>query len=456
MTSTRLPQVDKILRHDRLSALRTTIRHDVLAQLVREELARLRESSSPDGCDADSVAARIAAKAEQLCEPALKKVVNATGVLLNTNLGRAPLSPTALSDLVKICSGYCNLEIDLASGKRGKRARNVERLLTLLTGAESAIVVNNNAAAVLLCVTALARGKSVIVSRGELIEIGGSFRLPDVIQAGGARLCEVGTTNRTRLDDYKQALDRRAALILRCHRSNFEIRGFTESVELSQLQALASDAAIPFLEDLGSGALHGAALFDTNEPTVKDTVQQGADLISFSGDKLLGGPQAGFIVGKRQWVDRLSKHPLYRALRPDKVMLYLIERCLIAYLSPRPEQHVPLLAMLGTPAEKIHERAKAVAATISDAQKKIVCLVVPTVATTGGGSLPGQTLPSYGIQLEAQATSANKLHQMLRLLPVPVISTIQNDRVVLDFRTISENDEDLLVAGILDASSKLR
>ncbi len=456
MNVTRLPQVDKILRDEQLVALEQTFRRDLLTQLVREELALIRESpNAQENCQSDSVAARVAAKARELLKPALKKVINATGVVLNTNLGRAPLSAEALSDLAKVAEGYCNLEIDLLSGKRGKRSLNIERLLTLLTDAESAIVVNNNAAAVLLCVSTFARNKGVIVSRGELIEIGGSFRLPDVIQAGGARLKEVGTTNRTRLEDYKQAVDGRSGMFLRCHRSNFEIRGFTHDVQLPELAALAAQTGLPLLEDLGSGALQPMTMIGHSEPTVKEVVLQGADLVSFSGDKLLGGPQAGFVVGKRELIAKLSKHPLYRAMRLDKLMLYLVERCLIAYLSPNPQDHIPILSMLSRSASDLQARARSAAATISDAQNLLTCLVVPTVATAGGGSLPGETLPSFGIQLSSKQVKAAKLQAALRMLDLPIIATIENDHVMLDFRTVNDSEDKLLIEGLLQVCKQL-
>jgi L-seryl-tRNA(Ser) seleniumtransferase len=454
LTSTRLPQVDRILREQRLIVLGDRFRRELLTMLVREELARLRAAQKE--ATPEAIADAVAADAEALLMPALRKVINGTGVVLNTNLGRAPLSQAALSDLQELGTGYCNLEIDLDSGKRGKRSHRIQRLLQLITGAEAALVVNNNAAAVLLCVNALSKGKKVVVSRGELIEIGGSFRLPDVIEASGGVLCEVGTTNRTRIGDFKKAAGPDTGLFMRCHRSNFEIRGFTESVSLEELAKLAGETGIPMLEDLGSGIL--ADLSKTGlakEPTVQEVVASGCDLVSFSGDKLLGGPQAGFIVGKKSLVDKLQKHSIYRALRLDKLTLALIERTLIAYLSPQPQQYLPVIAMLHEPVEKLRKRAEQFAGTISDGTPHIQCRAIATMAAAGGGSLPGEELASFGIELDAKNVSATKLSDMLRHAATPVIAIIQNEKVILDFRTIAASDESLLRQAILDLAKRV-
>jgi L-seryl-tRNA(Ser) seleniumtransferase len=451
VTGTRLPQVDRILREPELSQLSERFRRDLLVQLVREELANLRKLARDDDkvtVDAltQAIAAKVVTVAKGLLRPSLYKVINGTGVVLNTNLGRAPLSPHVLSDLCSVASGYCNLEIDLQSGKRGQRSQHIQRLLTLLTGAEAAMVVNNNAAAVLLTVHALARDKKVVVSRGELIEIGGSFRLPDVIETAGGILCEVGTTNRTGLDDYRKVLDDSCGLLLRCHRSNFQIQGFTASASLQELCGLAEKTGVPLLEDLGSGVLsESAATAAAGEPTVDAVVASGCDLVSFSGDKLLGGPQCGFIVGKSRLVERLRKHPLYRALRPDKIMLTLVERTLAAYLSPHPQESIPVLAMLSTALPHLQVRAEKVAATICDALPQLRCRAVPTLSAAGGGSLPGEEMGSYGLEFIPEKISVNKLAELMRSGQPPVIGTIQSDRYMLDFRTISESDEQQLV-----------
>jgi L-seryl-tRNA(Ser) seleniumtransferase len=300
MTTTRLPQVDRILRHPEVLDAQTRMRRDLVADLVREELERLRNNDrvSDSEMELEAIASKVVAKVDALLSPALRKTINATGVVLNTNLGRAPISAAAIAYLQEVATGYCNLEIDLGSGKRGKRSARIDALLRLITGAEAAVVVNNNAAAVLLVVNAFAKDREVIVSRGELIEIGGSFRLPDVIESAGGILREVGTTNRTRIADFRKAAGMNTGLLVRCHRSNFEIRGFTEQVSLEELVQLGKETEVPVLEDLGSGVLFdlGAAGLK-DEPTVREVVSTGCDLVSFSGDKLLGGPQAGIVVG---------------------------------------------------------------------------------------------------------------------------------------------------------------
>lgn len=451
MTTTRLPQVDRILRHALVIEAQSKMRRELVADLVREELDRLR--AAPDvserDLELDSVAAAVAARVDAMLEPALRKVINATGVVLNTNLGRAPISGTAVGHLVRIATGYCNLEIDLETGKRGKRSAKINALLRLITGAEAGMVVNNCAAAILLAVNAFAKNKEVIVSRGELIEIGGSFRLPEVIEAAGGILREVGTTNRTRAADYRKAINQSTGLMVRCHRSNFEIRGFTEQVTLEELTKLAREMEVPVLEDLGSGVLFdvGAAGLK-GEPTVREVVASGCDLVAFSGDKLLGGPQAGIIVGRKSAVERLSKHPLYRALRVDKVSLALLEQTLLAYLTPEPETKLPVLSMIATAASDIKARAENFARTVCDATSKIECRVVQTHAAAGGGSLPEQSIESYGVVVAVPGIKPAKLMERLRSASTPVIAIVQDERVILDFRTITASDEKLLLETI--------
>jgi L-seryl-tRNA(Ser) seleniumtransferase len=449
---TRLPQVDRILRQPQLTEMQTRVRRELLTDLVRQQLDELRNSpaATEQDADAEAIALSVCKRAEQLLRPSLRKVINGTGVVLNTNLGRAPLSGSALRYLEELGGGYCNLEIDLQSGKRGKRSARINDLLRLITGAEAGMVVNNNAAAVLLAVNALAKDKEVVVSRGELIEIGGSFRLPDVIESAGGILKEVGTTNRTRLADFKNALSEKTGLFVRCHRSNFEIRGFTEQVNLEELTTLSKECGVPVLEDLGSGVLLDlGAQGLSEEPTVREVVRTGCDLIAFSGDKLLGGPQAGIVVGKKAMVDRLARHPLYRALRLDKISLALLEQTLTAYLSPAPEKLLPVLHMVRIPVEQLQMRAEKFASTICDGSAKIDCKAINTSAAAGGGSLPGESMHSYGITLSVKGIRPVKLAELLRTAEPPVISIVQNDQVILDFRTISDAEERLLAAAIL-------
>ncbi|MCA9801902.1 MAG: L-seryl-tRNA(Sec) selenium transferase, partial [Cyanobacteria bacterium HKST-UBA02] len=345
----RLPQVDLVLRQPVLEELVSVIDRSYLTVLVREELARLREglrSAGGESPEAEVIAGKVAVSARALLSGGLERVINATGVVLNTNLGRAPLPESVLAAMKEIGSGYSSLEIDLESGKRGERTRRTSRLLGLLTGSEMAIVVNNNASSVMLAVAALANGEEVIVSRGELIEIGGSFRLPDVIAGAGGTLKEVGTTNKTRLSDYRNAINDRTGMILKCHRSNFEITGFTEEAGLEELVSLSRESGVPVVEDLGSGAFFDMSRFGLQrEPTVRDSIEAGAGLVLFSGDKLLGGPQAGIAAGSRALVEKLRKNPMYRALRADKLVIAILENVLSLYLSPHPEKEVAVLAL---------------------------------------------------------------------------------------------------------------
>lgn len=462
MNQSRVPQVDKVLRNPALQDLQNRFRRELLADLVREQIALIRSEDGSDEAAAtgahseDTIAQAVATRAKALLAPTLSKVINATGVVLNTNLGRAPLSAAFLHDIISVGDGYCNLEIDLNSGKRGKRSQRIERLLQLLTGAEAGVVVNNNAAAVLLCVNAFARNREVVVSRGELIEIGGSFRLPDVIESSGGKLREVGTTNRTRVSDFSSAINENTGLLMRCHRSNFEIRGFTEEVSLSELVKLSEATGVPVLEDLGSGVMIDLAPTGLkSEPTVREVVGSGCSLVCFSGDKLLGGPQAGIVVGKKELIEKLAKHPFYRALRLDKLTLALLERTLCAYLAPNPQDSVPVLNMLFKPASDIKMRAEAFARTICATTTKIECEVVQTDAAAGGGSLPGEALPGYGVALSVAGLKPNRLAELLRKANPPIVSVVNNERLVLDFRTINASDQQLLLDAVLALTSSL-
>lgn len=451
-----IPQVDKLLRHPRLAGLQDGFRRDLLAVLVREELARVRDEGR--GVPAVEVLVEtVAERVEALLKPSMRRVINGTGIVLHTNLGRAPLSNQALVALHDI-AGYSNLEFDLPSGERGKRSEHVATLLRLITGAEAAICVNNNAAAVVLCVNTLARDREVIVSRGELIEIGGSFRLPEVLTAGGAHLREVGTTNRTRASDYERAIGDETGLIVRCHRSNFQISGFTEQPDLQAVVDIGKKKKVPVLEDLGSGILLNLSPLQSlhNEPSVKEVVATGCDIVSFSGDKLLGGPQAGIIVGRKKLIDKLARNPLYRALRLDKVSLSLLETTLTAYLTPHPESVLPALSMLAETPDSIRLRAETCAeklrseiAAVGSASAGLQVRVVKTESAAGGGSLPGQHTLSYGLQLKLANLKAAHLAAKLRQADPPVVAVIKGGEVVLDFRTVSARDSDDLLGVLL-------
>jgi L-seryl-tRNA(Ser) seleniumtransferase len=388
------------------------------------------------------LAEAVAERARKLAEPLQARVINATGVVLHTNLGRAPLSEPARRAIAEAAAGYLALEYDVAEGRRSHRALGVEAWLTRLTGAEAAMVVNNGAAALLLAISALAQGRKVVVSRGELVEIGGSFRLPAILAKAGATLVEVGTTNRTRLDDYRRALTPEVALILRVHPSNFRVVGFTERPERAELAALAREAKVPFVEDVGSGAL-----FDTrtmgleHEPTVLESLNGGADLVTFSGDKLLGGPQAGLVVGRREWIAALKRDPLARALRIDKLTVAALEATLAAYVDDeRARTEIPALALLGATTDAIQAQAERLRDAFASMKNGLVATLVPQASEVGGGALPGASLPTVAVALEAQGRSASELERLLRLGRPPIIARIQDDRVLLDARTLLMED----------------
>jgi L-seryl-tRNA(Ser) seleniumtransferase len=372
----------------------------------------------------------------------LRAVINATGVVIHTNLGRAPLARDALRRVADVASGYSNLEYDIAQGGRGARTVHAEALLTSLTGAAAAVVVNNNAAATMLILAALGAGREVVVSRGELVEIGGGFRVPDVMTQSGALLREVGTTNRTRVADYRAAIGARTAMLLRVHPSNFRIEGFTERPPLAALAAVARDAGIPLVEDLGSGNLLEQFPW---EPRVQASIAAGADVVCFSGDKMLGGPQAGIVVGREDLVRQMQRHPLMRALRVDKLTLAALEATLLAYRAERADT-VPVVRMLSMTAEEVEQRARVVAERLASTGWRVS--LMSGASAVGGGSAPGVTLPTTLLVLEREGVTAVTLEERLRTLDPPIIARIDDNRVLLDLRTVLE-DQDALLADTL-------
>jgi L-seryl-tRNA(Ser) seleniumtransferase len=375
--------------------------------------------------------------------PSLVPVINASGVIIHTNLGRAPLSEEAIQAMKNVSFGYSNLEYDLQRGQRGSRAVHAEALLTRLTGAQSALVVNNNASAVLLCLTALAKRRRVLISRTQLIEIGGGFRIPDVMAQSGARLVEIGTTNRVHLRDYRQAINEQPIkLVMRAHRSNFAILGFHTEPGLEEVAQVAHEAGIPLVEDLGSGTLIDTQAFGLDhEPTVQESLNGGADLVTFSGDKLLGGPQAGIIAGRKELVSKLKKHPLARAIRADKLVLSALSSTLTHYLVDEAVQKIPVWRMIASSEGELRQRALQWAAEIKNAE------VILGESTVGGGSLPGQTLPTSLLALK-QPNPTQTL-AALRALHPPIVARIQDDRVVLDPRTVLPEQDSLLIEGLI-------
>jgi L-seryl-tRNA(Ser) seleniumtransferase len=421
-----LPSVDRLLADERLSREP----HGLAVDAARRVLERAREDVRA-GREPRSLVDAVLEELARAGRPSLRRVLNATGVMVHTNLGRAPLAEAAISRVAEVGSGYSNLEYDLVRGARGSRQHHLAGLLGRLTGAEAALVVNNNAAAVLLALAALAEGREVVVSRGELIEIGDGFRIPDVLARSGARLVEVGTTNRTRPEDYERAIRSETALVLRVHQSNFRVVGFVERPRLSDLARVATRAGLPLVDDLGSGAL--ASIGD--EPTPAESLQAGADLVCFSGDKLLGGPQAGIVVGRADLVERLRRHALQRALRADKLTLAALEGTLSLALDPETRDEVPVLRMLHEPLGSVRARAERLAELVGGE-------VEETVARVGGGALPLAELPSAACAIE------EKLAEPLRLGEPPVVGIVRDGRLLLDCRTLSNTDVDEVAAAV--------
>ncbi len=425
-----LPSVDRLLADDVLAAAPRPL----ATAAARTAVERARETIQAGGEPGDLVEA-ARAELERLAAPALRRVLNATGVIVHTNLGRAPLPPAALARAVDVGGSYSNLELDLASGSRGSRQDHVADALRRLTGAEAALVVNNNAAAVLLALAALADGRAVEVSRGELVEIGDGVRIPAVLSRSGARMVEVGATNRTRVVDYERAIGPDTALLLRVHQSNYRIVGFTESVPTRELAQVATRAGLWLVDDLGSGSLADVG----DEPTAASSLAAGADLVCFSGDKLLGGPQAGIVVGRAELVERLRRHPLQRALRADKLTLAALEGTLALHQDPeRARAQIPVLRMLDEPVEAVRERAERLAGLVGGE-------VEETVARVGGGALPLAELPSAACAIE------EALAAPLRLGDPPVLGIVRDGRLLLDARTLTDTEVDEAARAVLRA-----
>jgi len=475
-----IPAIETLRQRPGVQALVARYGHAAVVAALREETYALRRriaSSAARGAEggsslpetADAAAALVESALEprlsHLFESTLRPVINATGVIIHTNLGRAPLPESALSHLEAVGRGYSTLEFDLAEGGRGHRDRHAEALLCRLTGAESAAVVNNNAAATMLMLAALAAGREVVVSRGELVEIGGGFRVPEVMTQSGALLREVGTTNKTRASDYEAVLCARTALILRVHRSNFTIEGFTEQPSVADLVEVGRRHQVPVAEDLGSGNVIGGMLtaagtagaalaglpwlqpFLRHEPTVQQSLQAGVDVLCVSGDKLLGGPQAGIILGRRELVEKVRRHPLMRALRVDKLTYAALTGLLGDYVAGTAIESVPVLRMLSRTPDEIDARARRLAARL-DAVGSCQCEVVDGRSTIGGGTTPGLTIPTRLLAVTHRTLSADSLAAALRGLTLPIIARIEGDRVVLDLRTVFEDDDEAVAAAL--------
>ncbi len=450
-----IPSVDELLLQPRLAALSKRVERSVVVEVARAVLADLRgriagelAASVVAALSVEDIEGTIAEWVERILAHSLQPVINATGVILHTNLGRAPLPESVVEEFRRTATQYSNLEYDLEAGARGKRDVHTAELLKRLTGAEAAIVVNNCAAAVLVTLAALARGGEVIVSRGELIEIGDGFRIPEIMEQSGAILREVGTTNRTRLADYENAINEKSRLLLRVHPSNFKVTGFTDKPSLDELVTLSQRSGLPLVEDLGSGCLIDLSEHGISEPTVRQSVEAGVGLVTFSGDKLLGGPQAGIIAGKKDLIARVRRHPLFRALRVDKLTIAALGATLGAYLRAAWEE-VPAMRMIRMTPHELKRRAENFIRELRPELPldEVEIEIADGTSLAGGGSTPSQSLPSKVIRIASARYSATKLEQRLRRAPagIAVIARVEDERLILDLRTVFPEQEPLLI-----------
>jgi L-seryl-tRNA(Ser) seleniumtransferase len=444
-----LPSVDRLMEH--AAAERDLERWSLLAAARAELLATRAALLAGQACETDlpALSARVRARVKRLEQPFPRRVLNATGVVLHTNLGRAPLAPGAADAAREAALGYSNLELDLARGERGSRVERAAELLCILSGAEAALVVNNNAAAVLLAVDALAAGREVLLSRGELVEIGGSFRVPEILEQGRARLREVGTTNRTHLRDYEAALSESTGLLLKVHRSNFEMRGFTSEVSVRELAGLGARVGVPVVVDRGSGTLLDLRPYGLPEAPVQEELREGADLVLFSGDKLLGGPQAGIAIGRHQAIERMRRSPLARALRCDKLQLAALDWTLRALLSGEAVERIPVLRMLTESAERLAARASVLARlALAAGWRKVQVEAEPS--RVGGGSLPELELPGYVVRIDPEG-DPDALARALRAADPPLVGRVRGDALLLDVRTLEPGELELAARALRQA-----
>jgi len=452
-----LPAVEKVLQAAPIQRLTEKLASPILTDCARRAVASLREQwkkNPPAQIDAEIALQQAVqwalAEAQQLLNPSLKRVINGTGVILHTGLGRAVLPPAAIQQAQEILTGYCNLEIDLATGERGDRNSHIEKILCQLTGAEAACVVNNNAAAVLLVLNTLAYRREVIISRGQLVEIGGAFRMPEVIRKSGAKMVEVGTTNKTKISDYAEAISPKTAALLAVHTSNYRVVGFTQEVELEKLAQLGKKQNLPVVHDLGGGVLLDLRKYGLPyEPVVSESLRAGASVVTFSGDKVLGGPQCGLIAGAKEWIAKIKKNPLMRALRCDKLTLALLESTLRLFLQPEQLlQTHPVWRMLTEKPDIVRARALALQAALAEVcGDKLEIIVRPSAAEAGSGALPIEKIPSFAAGLRCQTLSATGLAKRFRLATIPILGYLRDDCFWLEARTIHD-DEISLIAQI--------
>ena len=455
-----IPSVNELLESPQLKKIVESVNHKVVADGVRTFIDDLKETISTATEDIEipspnEMADKIADWLHVEQREYLRPVINGTGIILHTGLGRAPLAQSAIEATAAIACGYASVEVSLADGQRGQRVKAVESLLCELTGAEAAVVVNNNAAATMIALATVATDKEVIVSRGQLIEIGGSYRLPDVMECSGCKLKEVGTTNKTHAADYSSAISEETGAILKVHPSNFEVVGFTKTVSTKELVKIAHANDLPMIDDVGSGALIDFAKFGlSDEPVVSDSIKDGADIVLFSGDKLIGGPQCGIIIGKRKYIDQVLKNSLMRAMRVDKMTLAALAATLRLYRNPETvEQEVPILRMLSMPEENMKLRAQKVVDQIQSQSWLESCEVVQSQSMLGGGSLPTQKIPTWCVALKPKEISVNRIASRLRSSNPAVIGRIQKDTLFIDMRTVFP-DQDIVLVELLGALSR--
>ncbi len=439
-----IPKVDVLLEEEKIQELIERYSYDTVIEAIRQELDSLRafigkcESEDEANHRLSVLRERIAENVAKMHRPNMRSVVNATGTILHTNLGRAPIGEKHMKHVFEIATGYSNLEYSLEEGKRGERYSHFEKLLCKLTGAEAAMAVNNNASSVLLILSTLGKGGEVVVSRGELVEIGGKFRVPDVMEQSGATLVEVGTTNKTHYSDYENAITEETKALLKVHTSNYRIVGFTENVSIAEMSEIAKAHDLPLIEDIGSGVLVDLSKYGlTYEPTVQDSLKNGADIVCFSGDKLLGGPQAGIIVGKKKYIDQMKKNQLTRALRIDKFTAATLEVVLQEYLSEEKAiKNIPVLRMMTESFEDVAKRARGLKRMLQNAGIDAVIETEHCESQIGGGSLPLERIPSMAVTIKANAITTEELEERMRCLEVPVIGRTLNDKILLDARTL--------------------
>lgn len=455
----RLPKVDQILANKKIKLLLESgdIPRDILIESIRETIDEIRDDISKGIIREDELDKKLNIIPDLICnrtenklKPKLRKVINGTGIIIHTNLGRSLISEKITGHIIDVMTNYSNLEYDLENGKRGSRYSHLEDIITKITGAESALVVNNNGAAVLLILSSIANKKQVIVSRGELVEIGGSFRVPDVMKQSGAVLIEVGTTNKTHLWDYEDAINEETAALLKVHTSNYRILGFTETVALEKLVQLGQKKNIPVIEDIGSGVLIDMSKYGLqHEPTVQESIKAGVDIVSFSGDKLLGGPQAGIIIGKKKYIDIMKKHPLNRALRIDKYTIAALEATLRLYLDEEKAiKEIPTLRMMTFSLDELESRAEKLLKVIKDKVDSIQVRIADQFSQVGGGAMPLQNIPTKAIEISFYGKSLVSIENNLRNFRTPIIVRVNKEKMYLDLRTIKDKDFNLIAEGL--------